>query len=41
MKYFESNWFKLLITGMILIVVYKSVDNINGIFSFSERCWAF
>ena len=34
MKYFESNWFKLLITGMILIVVYKSVDNINGIFSF-------
>ncbi len=34
MKYFESNWFKLLLTGMVLIVVYKSVDNISEIFSF-------
>lgn len=34
MKYFESNWLKLILTGILLIVVYKSVDNLNNILSF-------
>ena len=34
MKFFESNWFKLILTGILLIIVYKSVDNLNSIFSF-------
>lgn len=33
-KLFESNWLKLILTGILLIVVYKSVDNLNNIFSF-------
>ena len=30
----DNSWLKLLLTGIILIVIYKSVDNLGGIFSF-------
>ena len=33
-KIFENNWLKVLLTGILFIVVYKSVDNLNNIFSF-------
>lgn len=33
-KLIENSWLKLLLTGIILIVIYKSVDNLGGIFSF-------
>lgn len=30
----DNSWLKLLLIGIILIVIYKSVDNLSGIFSF-------
>lgn len=33
-KFRDNSWLKLLLTGIILIVIYKSVDNLGGIFSF-------
>ena len=33
-KVFDSSWIKLILSGILLIVVYKSVDNLNNIFSF-------
>ena len=36
-KFLESNWLKLLLSGVLLIVVYKSVDNLSNIFSFLQQ----
>ncbi len=33
-KVSESTWLKLVLTGILLIVVYKSVDNLTNIFGF-------
>ncbi len=33
-KTFKSSWLTLIVTGILLILVYKSVDNLNNIFLF-------
>ena len=35
-KVFNNSWIKLILSGILLIVVYKSVDNLSNIFSFVD-----
>lgn len=36
-KILESSWLKLILSGILLIVIYKSVDNLSNIFSFFSK----